>query len=62
MLEINLQPFPVLSTERLELRQITDNDTKDLLFLRSNNDVMKYIDIPLLKSIDEAAQKIKVDY
>lgn len=58
MLTINLQPFPTLSTERLELRQITENDETDLFQLQSNAQVMKHIALPL-KTIEESAAKIK---
>lgn len=44
MLALNFKPFPVLETDRLILRKITKHDIKDLLFLRSNADVMLYLD------------------
>lgn len=62
MLTINLHPFPTLSTERLTLRQVTVDDKNDLFALRSSAEVMKYIDRPLAKSVDEMEvfiQKIK---
>lgn len=58
MLNIHLQPFPVLYTDRLELRKITPEDAKEIFELRSSDEVMKYIDIPKMKSITEAIVKI----
>jgi ribosomal-protein-alanine N-acetyltransferase len=55
MLTINLHPFPVLNTARLQLREIISTDIDQLLELRSNEDVMKYIDIPKLKNLEEAS-------
>lgn len=59
MLEISLEPFPVLSTERLVLRQLTNDDTEDFFFLQSNAEVMKHIATPM-KSLDEAEKKLKL--
>jgi ribosomal-protein-alanine N-acetyltransferase len=58
MLDICLQPFPTLSTERLSLREITENDMIDLFQLLSNTEVMKHIAMPLITEA-EAAAKIK---
>lgn len=56
MLEINLQPFPILSTERLLLREITENDVIDLFQLLSNTEVMKHIALPLKTEAESAAK------
>lgn len=58
MLEINLEPFPVLYSERLVLRRITKSDVNEIFQLRSNEEVMKYIDIPKMKTIEEAYEKV----
>ncbi len=44
MLEINFNPFPVLQTERLVLRRITQDDTVDFFKLRSNKTIMALLD------------------
>ncbi len=44
MLEVNFTPFPEIYTERLLLRRIREADVRQLLALRSNESVMKYID------------------
>lgn len=54
MLVVNFNPFPVLETERLVLRQVTEADVNELYFLRSNPGVMQYIDRPSLKSEEDA--------
>ncbi|PKB18189.1 GNAT family N-acetyltransferase [Flavobacterium sp. 5] len=58
MLKINFLPFPILKTERLLLRQLTANDADTLLVLRSNEQVMKYIPRPYLKTKEEALELI----
>lgn len=58
MLNINFDPFPVLSTPRLDLRQITTHDANALFGLRSDRRVMEFMDRPLMASVDEATQMI----
>jgi ribosomal-protein-alanine N-acetyltransferase len=41
---LNFTPFPVLETNRLLLRQVTLQDAPEIFFLRSNPDVLKYLD------------------
>jgi ribosomal-protein-alanine N-acetyltransferase len=60
MLEVNFDPFPILSTERLILRKITENDINDFFILRSDNRVMQYIDRPLAESTDDALKLIQL--
>jgi len=59
MLDINFVPFPLLTTERLTLRRITNADADDLFFLRSDDLVMKYIDRPRPKSMEDIMQLIE---
>ena len=59
MLIINLHPFPVLHTERLLLREITESDGVDLFQLQGNADVMKHIALPL-NTVEESILKIKL--
>jgi len=58
MLEINFLPFPILKTQRLLLRQVNTNDADTILSLRSNDEVMKYIPRPYLKSKEDALELI----
>lgn len=59
MLELDFDPFPVLTTERLILRQIFMEDAEDLFQLRNNDDAMKYINKPRPQSIAETEELIE---
>ena len=43
MLTFKFSPFPVLSTVRLHLRKLSEADTRDILYLRSNDEVNAFI-------------------
>ena len=58
MLEIIFLPFPILKTQRLVLRQLSTNDADAILSLRSNDEVMKYIPRPYLKTKEDALELI----
>jgi len=60
MLSFNFSPFPELITERLKLKQITNDHAADLFEMRSDKEVMKYIDRPPAQTIDEALALIKL--
>jgi ribosomal-protein-alanine N-acetyltransferase len=60
MLHLNFTPFPILTTERLILRQFTYADAADLFEVRSNADIMQYIARPLAKTMNDAVDLIKV--
>jgi ribosomal-protein-alanine N-acetyltransferase len=53
MLTPDFSNFPILETERLLLRRITPADAEAIFLLRSNEDVMKYIDKEKAKDISE---------
>lgn len=53
MLSPNFTPFPTLTTKRLILRQIVPEDAPELFFMRTDDRVMKYIERPRPKNIDE---------
>lgn len=59
MLQLNFTPFPTLQTSRLTLRKISNQDTAAVFELRSNRDVMQYIDRPLAASVDDAFRVIQ---
>jgi len=59
MITLNFNPFPVLETERLILRNITKEDVNEMFVLRSTPDIMKYIARPLHKNIEETDAFIK---
>ncbi len=54
MLEVSFNPFPLLHTERLVLRQLDDADAEQVLQLRSDQEAMEFLDKPVMKSILEA--------
>lgn len=54
MLELNFSPFPEITTERLLLRRAAHQDAAEIFFLRSNEEVMKYIDRPRALSLQDA--------
>lgn len=54
MLEVNFSPFPELTTTRLLLRKLAVADAEQLLTLRSDEKVMKYIGKKPMENIDEA--------
>lgn len=47
-------PFPILTTERLTLRELSLNDAQHIFALRSDREVNKYLDREPSKTIDEA--------
>lgn len=53
MLAPNFTPFPTLTTDRLVLRQITVEDAPELFFQRTDERVMKYIERPRPKDIND---------
>ncbi len=59
MLETNFNPFPVLETDRLLLRRVLPEDQEIIFKLRSDPQLMKYIDRPLLETQDDALELIK---
>lgn len=54
MLEVNFNPFPVLQTERLLLREMTDADAAQLLELRTDPMVLQFLDKAPMANIEEA--------
>ena len=58
MLNRTFTPFPVLTTERLTLRQLSVNDDKEIFALRSDKQVNKYLDRDLSNTIEDARKFI----
>jgi [ribosomal protein S5]-alanine N-acetyltransferase len=54
MLHKYFTPFPILTTERLTLRQLLINDDEDIFTLRSNSEINKYLDRQLSNTIEDA--------
>ena len=51
--------FPELESERLLFRKFLLSDAKDLLLIRSNDAVMKYLDIARFESIADAEKMVQ---
>jgi ribosomal-protein-alanine N-acetyltransferase len=54
MLNRTFTPFPILTTERLTLRQLIINDEQEIFTLRSNGEINKYLDRQIANTIDDA--------
>ena len=50
----NICPFPILQTERLSLRKLSPDDAEEIFFLRTDENINKYIDRTRAKTIDDA--------
>lgn len=55
MLSVNFNPFPVINTERLLLRQVKHSDVNEIFFLRSDKRVLEYLDRAPEATTEEAA-------
>lgn len=60
MLTPDFSPFPELQTERLVLRRIRNSDAPAILSMRSDEQVMQYIDKEPMKDITEALALIQL--
>ena len=60
MITLNFTPFPELKTQRLLLRKLDKADAKEIFFLRSNEDVLRYLGKEPANSIAEAENFIDV--
>jgi ribosomal-protein-alanine N-acetyltransferase len=63
MLQFNFQPFPLLSTGRLELRAFRPEDLHALFHLRSNDEILTYLDRPkqTIEQTDEVLKSMIAD-
>lgn len=62
MLTFNFQPFPVLETERLHLINISEEHAEGFFHLRTDDEVMRYIEVERPKSVQEALEVIRDNY
>ncbi len=60
MLELNFDPFPVIETQRLVLRQIEMDDAAAFFELRTNKIAMEFIDMPRPGSVEEIQKMISL--
>lgn len=54
MLNKDFTPFPILTTERLTLRQLKINDEQEIFTLRSDSEINKYLGRQIANTIDDA--------
>ncbi|MCO4294091.1 GNAT family N-acetyltransferase [Solitalea sp. MAHUQ-68] len=59
MTMIDFASFPILTTERLTLRQLTTDDHKDILSLRSDPEINKYLNRQPSKTTEDAKNFIQ---
>ena len=59
MLSVSFSPFPIIETERLLLRCINIEDAPQLFLLRSDPEIMKYLDREPHLFVEETAAFIK---
>lgn len=57
--KIIFKTFPELESERLLFRKIVIGNAKDLFLIRSNDDVMRYMDVPRHYSISDSEKLIR---
>ena len=59
MTNINFATFPILTTERLTLRQLSIDDKQEVFNLRSDPEINKFLDRQLCKTTEDAKNFIK---
>jgi len=60
MLQLHFSPFPILESERLCFRKLTDEDAPEVLALRGNSKTMQFIPRPLIVDVEGALGHIKM--
>jgi ribosomal-protein-alanine N-acetyltransferase len=60
MLELNFNPFPTLSSDRLVLRETVEEDANEVFFLRSDEQVLQFLDRDPASSVNDAIQWIRM--
>jgi ribosomal-protein-alanine N-acetyltransferase len=58
MLTVNFDPFPIVKTERITLRQLRESDKHEMYVLRSDPKLMHFIPRPRATSVEDAATLI----
>jgi ribosomal-protein-alanine N-acetyltransferase len=60
MVNRSFKPFPVLTTERLTLRQLSSEDRQAIFTLRSDTEINKYLNRQACKTIEDALNFINI--
>jgi len=58
MLNLNFTPFPTITTQRLVLRQLRDDDVHELFALRTDERVNRFLDRPRPASLNDVREFI----
>lgn len=58
-LKLRFDPFPVLETARLLIRDCTHDDVVEVMNLRSDMDAMRYLDRPKTHTLEQAHELIQ---
>lgn len=58
MLELNFDPFPFLETDRLRLVQLDERHLERMFLLRSNDDVMRFVERPRPENVEEVREML----
>ena len=58
MLRVSFTPFPLITTPRLLLRQMTERDADQVFKLRSDDETLRYLDKTAMQSRTEAVMLI----
>jgi ribosomal-protein-alanine N-acetyltransferase len=59
-MDTHLNAFPVLTTERLTLRQLSESDVQEIFLLRSDPSINKYLDRQTSNTLEEALEFIEM--
>lgn len=59
-MDLKFDPFPILESERLIFRKVTQDDAPEILELRGDPVLMRYIPRPLAKNLEEARAYISM--
>ncbi|MBA3649161.1 MAG: GNAT family N-acetyltransferase [Chitinophagales bacterium] len=57
-MKLNFEPFPVITSERLLLRKLKGSDQHAILVLRSDERILKYLDIAKANNLEDAIRFI----
>ncbi|BAU53049.1 GNAT family N-acetyltransferase [Mucilaginibacter gotjawali] len=60
MLNLNFTPFPTITTQRLVLRQLQDDDVHELFALRTNELVNRFLYRPVPRSLNDVREFITI--
>ena len=58
-MHLHFTPFPVLSTSRLRLRQLTPADVDEIYFFRTDERMLEFINRPKAESLEDARNFIE---